>query len=191
MENLKWDHASHDESAFQSNRLQEYDVILMYNRSDSLTISSRENLKGFLESGKGMIVLHHALGSYNNWDWWYKEVVGAKYQMIETEEFPKSDFLQEEVIKMIPTKEHLFSAELGQFTLIDETYNKLWFSDRIEILYKTDNNSSDGPTVWISPYTKSRVLVIQPGHAASAHLDENYQNLIWSAINWVNIEIKK
>ncbi len=184
--NLQWDHATRDEAALQSGNLQNYDVLLFYNRSDSISDSSKKNLRNFLESGKGLIVLHHALGSYNDWEWWYKDVIGAKYQMNETEQYPKSDFLQGETIKMIPAKEHPFSVGLGEFTLTDETYKKLWISDQVEVLYETDNETSDGPTVWISPYSKSRVLVIQPGHAASAHLNENYQKLIYNAVFWAN-----
>ena len=183
---LKWDHATQDEAAFQSERLLEYDVILLYNRSDTLSTSSKMNLKGFLEAGKGLIVLHHSLGSYNQWDWWYKQVVGAKYQMKDSEAYPKSDYLQGEVIKMIPVKEHPITSEIGEFTITDETYKKLWISDEVEVLYRTDNKSSDGPTVWIGPYKESRVLVIQPGHDASAHLDDHYQKLIRQAIYWVS-----
>ena len=163
----------------------EYDVLLMYNRSDSLSPSSKTKLKNFLQAGKGLVVLHHTLGSYNEWEWWYEEVVGGKYQMIDTDQFPKSDYLQGETFNMIPVKEHPLTSDLGAFTLLDETYKKLWVSDEIELLYETDNETSDGPTVWIGPYKESRVLVIQPGHAASAHFDENYQNLIYEAIQWV------
>ena len=183
---LHWDHATQDEAAFQSERLMEYDVVLMYNRSDSLSTGSKKNLTKYLESGKGLIVLHHTLGSYNNWEWWYKEVVGGKYQMKETEQFPKSDYLQGVDFNMTPDTDHPITRELGEFTLSDETYKKLWISDEVEVLYKTDNRTSDGPTVWLSPFQKSRVLIIQPGHAASAHLDENYQNLIHNAILWVH-----
>jgi len=185
-DNLIWDHATYDEAAFQTKRLDNYDVILMYNRSDSLSDESEQNLKKYLESGKGMIVLHHALGSYNNWEWWWKEVVGGKYQMKESNKFPKSDYKLGELINMIPQKDHAITNKVNSFSFVDETYKDLWISKEVEILYRTDNPNSDGPTMWISPYKNSKVVVIQPGHANTAHLDKNYKSLVYQAILWAS-----
>lgn len=186
VKDLSWTHATYDEAAFQSDKLNDFDVILFYNRSDSLTEKSKQNLTKFLESGKGLIVLHHSLGSYNDWEWWWKEVVGGKYQMKETDTTPKSDYKQGESIKMIPQKKHPITESVGEFYFEDETYKKLWISEKANILYKTDNPTSDGPTVWISPYKKSKVIVIQPGHAAPAHSNENYKKLIYRSILWAS-----
>ncbi len=183
-DNLFWDHATYDEAAFQTKELDNYDVILMYNRSDSLSDVSEQNLKKYLESGKGLVILHHALGSYNDWEWWWKEVVGAKYQMKENNAFPKSDYKLGESISMIPLKEHAITNAVKDFKFVDETYKQLWISREVEVLYRTDNPTSDGPTVWISPYKKSKVVAIQPGHANTAHLDKNYKRLIFEAILW-------
>lgn len=183
-DNLFWDHATYDEAAFQTKELSTYDVILMYNRSDSLSEESEEKLKTYLESGKGLIVLHHALGSYNYWEWWWKDVVGGKYQMIESSNFPKSDYKLGEQINMIPQKDHAITNAIKSFSFVDETYKDLWISNEVEILYRTDNLNSDGPTMWISPYKKSNVVVIQPGHAKTAHLNETYKDLIYQTILW-------
>ena len=183
--NLEWDHATHDEAAFQSDRLHEYDAILMYNRSDSISDKSRQEFKKYLESGKGLVVLHHALGSYNNWEWWWKEVVGGKYQMKDSDGFSKSGYKQEEKINMSVQRKHYLNEGIQDFELVDETYNNLWISDDIDVIYKTDNELSDGPTVWVSPLKTSNVVVIQPGHAESAHSNENYKRLILRAITWV------
>jgi len=185
-DNLIWDHAAQDEAAFQSDRLFDYDVILMYNRSDSLSEKSQQNLKKYLNSGNGLIVLHHALGSYNNWEWWWNKVVGGRYQMIDENGNTKSDYKLEETISMEVEKQHFINESIGDFEFEDETYKNLWFSKEIDIIYKTKNPTSDGPTVWVSLFDKSKVVVIQPGHAKSAHLDLNYKNLIYRAILWTS-----
>ena len=185
-QNLDWDHASHDEAAFQSDRLHDYDAILMYNRSDTISEKSRQNIRKYLEAGKGLVVLHHALGSYNNWEWWWKKVVGGKYQMKDHKGISKSGYNQEEKIYMSVQKQHFISEEIQDFELIDEAYNNLWISQDIDIIYKTDNQHSDGPTVWISPFKLSKVVIIQPGHAESAHLNKNYKSLLYRAIEWVS-----
>ena len=142
-DNLTWDHATHDEAAFQTDRLSEYDVILMYNRSDSLSEKSKQNLKKYLASKKGLIVLHHALGSYNNWEWWWKEVVGGKYQMKATGDFSKSDYKQGETIRMIPQKDHPLTV-LGSFELSDETYKDLWISEKSKFCMRRTTQTAMG-----------------------------------------------
>ena len=185
-DNLVWDHATQDEAAFQSDKLLSYDVVLMYNRSDTLSQNSKLNLQSFLEADKGFIVLHHALGSYNDWEWWWRKVVGAKYQMTDIDNLPKSNYKQGEIIDLAPQKSHFITDQVGKFTLLDETYKNLWISKNIQILYRTSNPSGDGPVVWISPLKTSKVVVIQPGHAHAAHSDENYRNLIFQSILWAS-----
>ena len=46
-DNLNWDHASSDEAAFLSERLEEYDVLVMYNRSDSLSNTAQKKTATF------------------------------------------------------------------------------------------------------------------------------------------------
>lgn len=189
-DNLTWDHASYDEAAFQSKNLMDYDVLLMYNRSDSISETSKQNLQKYLESGKGLVVLHHALGSYNNWEWWWKNVVGGKYQMVEDSHFQKSGYKQGESVDMTVEANHAITKAIGSFNFIDETYKDLWISKEVEVLYRTNNPTSDGPTMWIGPYDRSKVVVIQPGHARPAHLDQNYRKLIYESILWVADEGK-
>ncbi len=183
-DNISWDHASSDEAAFQSDKLTNYDILVMYNRSDSLSEKSKQCLKAFVESGKGVVILHHALGSYNDWNWWWQDVVGGKYQMKDAENFSKSDYKLNENIGAYPVENHPITKAIGSFHLKDETYKKLWISPKVKVLYKTDNPSSDGPIAWISPYSSSRVVVIQPGHANLAHKNKSYRLLVYNAIIW-------
>lgn len=183
-DNIEWDHASSDEAAFQSEKLADYDVLVMYNRSDSLSAKSMENLKSFLESGKGVVILHHALGSYNDWKWWWHDVAAGKYQMKDTEDFAKSTYKLGEHISVSAVEKHPITADLTTFDLQDETYKNLWISPEAQILYKTDNPTSDGPIAWISPYPNSRVVVLQPGHTRLAHKNKFYKTLVHRAVIW-------
>lgn len=183
-DNLRWDHATSDEAAFQPERLEKYDVLVMYNRSDSLSETAQSNLKGFVESGKGVVILHHALGSYNEWQWWWQDVVGGKYQMKDNDKFSKSDYKLGEQLSFKVVEDHPITAKVGTFELEDETYKGLWISPEVKILYDTDNPTSDGPLAWISPYPNSRVVVIQPGHASPAHKNTGFRSLIYNAMLW-------
>ena len=137
-----------------------------------------------MENGKGVLILHHALGSYNEWKWWWQDVVGGKYQMKDKGNVSKTNFKLGEHINVNVAAEHPITSKVGSFELEDETYKGLWISPGAKILYNTDNPTSDGPIAWISPYSKSRVVVIQPGHADAAHKNTGFKALVHSAIIW-------
>jgi type 1 glutamine amidotransferase len=73
---------------------------------------------------------------------------------------------------------------MPEFHLIDETYKGMWIDPKATILLRTDHPTSDGPVAWISPYTKSRVVTIQPGHDHMTQDHPNYRQLVKNAILW-------
>src|SRR5262245_31326112 len=64
-------------TAFQNDLRGKYDVLVMYDFSRDLTEAGKKNLREFVESGKGDVVLHHALLNYQEWQRWYENVVGG------------------------------------------------------------------------------------------------------------------
>jgi type 1 glutamine amidotransferase len=181
---IVWDHASTDEAAFENDIRNDYDVVVFFNRSDSLSTSAAKHLEDFVESGNGIIILHSALSSYNDWEWWWREVVGGKYQYIDSKITPKSGYSQNEDIDFRPERDHRMTKAAGEFLMKDEIYNRLSIQPDTKILYRTSNPISDGPVVWIGPHSKSRVIVIQPGHGANAYYNPNFRTLITQAILW-------
>jgi hypothetical protein len=65
--------------AFQNDLRGKYDVLIMYDFSRELNETGKKNLRAFVESGKGIVVLHHALLNYQDRPWWYQDVVGGSY----------------------------------------------------------------------------------------------------------------
>jgi len=56
------------------------DVLVRYGMiADMPEEEKRANLLTFVESGEGIVVLHHAIIDHNSWPWWYEEVVGDRY----------------------------------------------------------------------------------------------------------------
>ena len=181
---IVWDHASLDEAALQNDLRDSYDVLVFFNRSDSLSAPAKNNLRDFVESGKGMVVLHSALSSYNDWDWWWMDVVGGKYQYTDNDQSPKSGYMKDVVLSLIPEIGHPATDAVGSFKIRDEIYYRLVYSHGIKELYKTDHPESDGPLVWIGPHEKSRVISIQPGHYASTYFDTEFRLLLCNSILW-------
>lgn len=170
-------------NAFASDMRGKYDVVVLYDMlREAPPEKRRENLKAFVEAGKGVVVLHHALCSYVDWRWWSEEVVGARYRF--EPETPLSTFKHDEDIPAQVVKPHPITAGLKDFTINDETYKRMWFSPKIDVLLRTSNPTSDGPVAWLGLHSKARVAVIQLGHGDIAFRDANYRRLVLNAIRW-------
>jgi len=155
-----------------------YDVILFYDMVNEVPEDQRRNLLDFAEAGKGLVVMHHALCSYDAQDWWLN-ITGGQYQQKSSSYQHDRDFAVRRV------KEHPVTAGLPQqWSMHDETYKGLRYGSGNNVLITTNDPTSDGPLVWISPWQKSRVVSIQPGHNRESHLDGNYRRLVHNAIVW-------
>ena len=176
-----------DQEAFETDIRNRYDALLMYNLSGSLAEPARTHLTRFLESGKGLVVLHHALASYGDWEWWHKEVVGGRYFLRPEGPHAASTYRQDESIVARPEKEHPVVASLGghPMHLYDETYKGLWISPEVEVLLSTALSTSDGPLVWVGPYHEARVVAIQPGHGSGAFYNLGFRSILRDAVHWV------
>jgi hypothetical protein len=183
-EGFDWHHATSNYEAFKSDIRPRFDVLVLYDLSTEISEAERKNLVSFLESGKGMVVLHHAIADYPGWDWWSREVVGGRYLLKPEGGKPASTFLHGQELFIEPVANHPILAGIGRMHFRDETYKGMWISPQVKVLLKTDNPTSDGPLAWVSPYEKARVVYIQLGHDQTAHLHAGYQTLVRNAILW-------
>ena len=170
-------------AAFSSDIRGRADVLALYDMMKSIGERQRNNLRAFVESGKGVVVLHHAIGDNVGWPWWYEEVVGGRY-LFEQVNGKKSSYKHNEEQLITVVTEHPITKGLGDFRIFDETYKDLWISPKVKVLLRSDNPTSDGPVAWISPYEKSRVVYVQLGHDRDANLNPKYQQLVRNAIQW-------
>jgi type 1 glutamine amidotransferase len=179
-----WDHAVSNHEAFRSDLREKYDVLVLYDMSAEISEAEKKNLVGFLESGKGMVVLHHAILDYPQWEWWWRDVVGSKYLSNPQGGMPASTYMHDQEIDVEPAAKHPILAGLGRMHLLDETYKGMWISPKVTPLLKTQNPASDSVIAWISPYEKSRVVYIQLGHGEPTHRNPDYRRLVHNAILW-------
>lgn len=181
---IHWDHALSNHEAYRSDLRKKFDVLVLYDFTQDISDAEKTNLRNFVEAGKGIVVLHHAIADYQNWEWWYKDVVGGKYLLKPDGAVPASTYKdhQESCIKV--AMRHPVTARIGAMHLWDETYHGMWISPDDKVLLRSDAPTSDGPVAWISPYAKSRVVYIQLGHGESAHLYPAYRLLVQNAIRW-------
>lgn len=171
-------------TAFQTDLRGKYDVLIMYDFSRDLNETGKKNLRDFVEGGKGVVVLHHALLNYQEWNWWYKDVVGGSYRLRAAEGIPSSNYHGNQQINVIPSEEHPITNGLGSFQVVDETYKHMWISPRVRPLLTTDNPNGDKFLAWIGPCGTSRVVAIQLGHGPTVFDCPQYRRLVHHAILW-------
>ncbi|MBI1940214.1 MAG: ThuA domain-containing protein [Acidobacteria bacterium] len=184
VEDFEWEHATSNLEAFKSDIRGKFDVLVLYDMSRDIGATARKNLVDYLESGKGLVVLHHALVNYPSWEWWSQEVAGAKYFTQAEGDQAASTYSHDQELFIEPVTKHPILSGIGRMHFWDETYKGMWISPGVTVLLKTDNPLSDGPVAWVSPYEKSRVVGIQPGHDQTAHRHPAYQKLVRNAIRW-------
>ncbi len=162
-----------------------YDTLVLYDSMQVIDDVERKNLTGFLESGKGLVILHHALVDYSDFSWFWEEIMGARWLKVGGPGSRWKTTWKDDVEQLVtPVGEHPVTAGVGPMRICDETYKGMWLSPDIKVLMRTDADSSDGPVVWLSPYRKSRVVIIELGHGRKAHMHPGYRKLVANAIRW-------
>jgi type 1 glutamine amidotransferase len=179
-----WTHVT-SEAGLTREALDQHDVLVLYylSRAERPDGELEQRLRAFLESGKGLVVVHSALGSWNGWQWW-REVVGGAYRMKAGGEGPASKAEVDQRIAARVLGDHPVTRGVDDFTFLDETYRDLSLSPSNQVLVATDGTASDDPLVWVSAYRPARVVVIQPGHARPVMDHPSYRRLVRQAIRW-------
>jgi type 1 glutamine amidotransferase len=130
-------------NAFKKDIHDRYDVIIMYDFTRELDEVGKRNLRLFVESGKGVVVLHHALLNFQTWSWWSEEVVGGRYRLQREQRWPSSGVKNSEDFFVNPVGPHPVLTGIYPFHVTDEAYKNMYYSDRIKPLLTTDNPASD------------------------------------------------
>ena len=172
------------ESAFKADLRGKYDVIVMYDFTRDLDEPARKVLREFVESGKGVVVLHHALLNYQDWPWWYEETVGGSYRLRPENGEPSSAVKDDQRIAVTPQGKHPVTAGVGPFEIRDEAYKRMKMSPKIQPLLTTDNPASDPVLAWVGPCKTARVVAVQLGHGPTAHNNPVYRTIVHNAILW-------
>jgi type 1 glutamine amidotransferase len=168
--------------AYERDMRGRYDILVLYDMYKELPPERQKNLRDFVEAGRGVVALHHALGDYQNWPWWYEEVVGGRF--VDRPPGSGPGAVHDVDIAVTPVGDHPITRGLKPFRIWDETYKGVWISPRVNVILRTDHPTSDGPVGWIGPSTANRVAFLQLGHDRNAHLNPIYRQLVRNAMLW-------
>lgn len=184
---IAWEHANLSEEAFGRRLSGRYDVIVFHDMRESIGEKEQDHLREYVENGRGIVSIHHAIVNYTSWPWWHQEVIGGKYFTADTPERPKSAW--KDGVDMIVTpargaERHPVLRGVPPLPLKDEAYRHMWHSPRIQVLMETHHPDNDRPVVYVGPHARARSVHIQPGHEASTLRYPGYQTLVRNAILW-------
>jgi type 1 glutamine amidotransferase len=182
---IAWSHATSQKEAFSANLLKRQDVLVLYDMYNQIGETEKANLRAFVEAGKGVVALHHAIVDYTSWPWWYEEVIGGKYF-----EQPSGDHTASHYKEGVPIvaraaagkQNHPIVRGLGELVTTDECYQGMWHSPRIEVLMETDAPCNDRQLVYLGP--SPHTVYIQLGHETFTHEHPGYRQLVRNAILW-------
>jgi len=184
-----WTHAVSRKEAFRDSLVGRYDTVLLHDMGEKTEQNTRNRLKEFVESGGGVVSLHHAIVDYTDWPWWYREVIGGKYFVQATEGHAASSYEEgiEFLVQSVSGKEnHPILRGVGPLWVHDEVYKGMLHSPGIEVLMETSHPGNDRPVVYVGPYSKSRIVYIQLGHSGDTMGNPGFRKLVSNAVRWVS-----
>ena len=188
-QSIEFTEAKHGKSAdgYERKDLLRQDVVVLYDMPKTITDEQKENFLALTKKGVGLVVLHHALVSYQHWPE-YERIVGGRYP----EEDGKGGVVTAsvgyqhdvEVPVVIVAKNHPITEGVSDFTIKDEIYWGFRVGADVTPLITTTHPKSGKPLGWTRQEEKSRVVYLQLGHGPSAYENANYRRLLAQAIRW-------
>lgn len=168
-----------------SSKINDYDALIFYDMIEEITAVQKKAYIKQLEKGQGMVFLHHALVSYQDWTD-FEAIIGGKYVLRESPDINKSTYQHDVDIEVIiADSEHQIIKGLKDFKIYDEVYGNFIVSKSVTPLIKTNHPKSTEIIGWAHRYKNSRVVYLQPGHGPQVFENKHYRELLRNAINWV------
>ncbi len=189
-QDLGWPAVTDSTVAFKQDIRAKYDVLVFYNFTRDMDDNGKKNLRDFVESGKGIVVLHHGILNFQKWSWWYEEVVGGLYRLESKGGIPSSTVKFGEQHLITAAGKHPITDGLTPFVITDETYKGLFISTNIQPLLLTDNPTSDRTVAWVGPCKTSKVVFIQLGHDHTPFQHPAYRALVHNSVLWTGGKLK-
>ena len=139
--------------------------------------SVREALEALGSTSQGIVVWHHALVSYPEWDFW-SDLVGIAAR----KDF---DYTHDVTCKaQIVDTSHPITEGLSPFDIVDETYTLEEPREGVHTLLTVDHEASMHAVAWVHEFRQSRVFCLQLGHDSAAWKNESFRRLFKQGISW-------
>ena len=167
----------------------EWDVLVLYDMYQNISEEAKADFLARLKEGKGLVVMHHAIASYQKWPE-YAKIIGAKYYLEKTTvngvEKPVSIWEHDVKFNLrVADPNHPVTRGVKDFQIHDETYNLFDVAPDVHPLVTTDEPKSNKLISWAKTYGSARVVYLQSGHDHFAYENPHFQQILKQAIRWV------
>jgi type 1 glutamine amidotransferase len=181
-------HSKTNASVYERDDLLSYDVVALYDMPQKITEEQKARFLSLFSKGVGLVVLHHALVSYQDWPE-YEQIIGGRYQEPDSNKPGKVTEAagwqhDENVPIVIVATNHPITAGVGDFMIFDEIYWGFRVSKDVTPLISTTHPKSGKPLAWARTQGKSRVVYLQLGHGPTAFENANFRKLLAQSIRW-------
>lgn len=173
---------------FRTDAAGTYDVIVLYDMWQPITEEAKADFVRVVKEGKGLVALHHSLGSYQNWDEYF-QMIGGKYFLEPRTENgvkkPGSTYKHDVRFKVrVAGGDHPVTRGVTDFEILDETYGGFGVLPGATTLLTTDEPTSTPTIGWAKTYGAASVVYLELGHDHNAFESPNYRKLVAQAIRW-------
>lgn len=180
-------HGKTNATAYERDDLASFDVVVLYDMPKEITDLQKARFLALFDKGVGLVVLHHALVSFQHWPV-YERIIGGRYPEADgkggavTSQVGYQHDVDLPVV--IVAKDHAITAGLADFTIHDEIYWGFRVQPDVTPLITTTHPKSGKPLGWTRTEGKSRVVFLQLGHDHQAYENPNYRKLLAGAVRW-------
>lgn len=136
---------------------------------------TRAAVDSLLDSGQGVLLLHHALLAWPQWDVW-SGVTG-----INNREF---DYHHEQKVLLEPVPDHPITEGLSSWEMMDETYT-MDEPEGVDVLLRTKHTPSMHTLGWAREDGSRRVVCLQSGHDERCWENLLFRMLLTQSIRWL------
>lgn len=167
-----------------------FDVLVTYDMHQEITEEAKQDFLARLKDGKGLVVMHHAIASYQTWAE-YAKIIGARYYLEKTTvngvEKLRSQYQHDvEIPVQVVNPNDPVTKGLKDYVIHDETYKLFDVFEDTHALLKTREPLSNEVIAWSKTYGPARVIYMQSGHDHFAYENPNFQRFLKQAIRWTS-----
>ena len=192
MEGISFKHATQPEANdwYGKKEIGNFDAIVFYDMWEKINDIQKTAFLGLLEKGVGMVFLHHALVSYQEWPEFIK-IIGGKYHRspfeADGQSYEGSTYKHDVDIHVkIEDNKHYITRGTKDFKVFDEVYGDFEVLETVHPLLSTDHEESSPTIGWTNTYLNSKIVFLQPGHGPTTFNDQNYIRLLTRSVKWVS-----
>lgn len=136
----------------------------------------KKAIEQLLETGKGILLLHHSLFAYPGWDLWGNLVGFADRQ-------------NEHVFKpldiRVKNRNHPILHGINDFSIIEEADSFGNPSNNVALLLSAQDQEGDTNIAWTNQYNSSKLFCLNLGHNQGTWTNPIFIELLKNGLEWI------